>query len=315
MTTGPRVSVITIFLDAERFLAEAVDSVLAQTYRDWELILVDDGSMDESTEIARSYASRYPHRIRYVEHPGHENRGMSASRNLGIRAARGDLIALLDSDDVYLPRMLERQVGLLEARPDVDFVYGNTEYWYSWGDNSAADARPDRVHPRGFRSGTVLRPGECVPFLAWDVARTPPTCSVVMRRNAVNAVGGFEEPFRGLFEDQVFFFKLFQTATCYVDDECVARHRQHSASFCAVAQAEARSSENNGFEESRRLYLEWLEKFLREHEHPPVVWRRIRIELLPHRYSKYMLIWKTLRPVRKLSRRFNRVIRRIRSDP
>ena len=88
MTSSPEVSVTIIFLDEERFLAEAVESVLAQSYTNWELLLVDDGSTDRSTEIARGYALANPDRIRYLEHPGHANRGMSASRNLGVRSAR-----------------------------------------------------------------------------------------------------------------------------------------------------------------------------------------------------------------------------------
>ena len=80
-SSRPRVSVVTIFLDAARFLEEAIESVLAQTFDDWELILVDDGSSDDSTQIARGYADRWPRRIRYLEHPNHANLGMSASRN------------------------------------------------------------------------------------------------------------------------------------------------------------------------------------------------------------------------------------------
>src|SRR4051812_27035882 len=109
------VSVITIFLDGERFLAEAVDSLLAQTYADWELLLVDDGSSDGSTAIARAYAAGRPERIRYLEHEGHANLGMSASRNLGLQHARGEYVAFLDADDVYRPEKLERQVALLQA--------------------------------------------------------------------------------------------------------------------------------------------------------------------------------------------------------
>src|SRR5512147_3161209 len=95
----PRVSVITIFLDEERFLGEAIDSVRAQTFGDWELILVDDGSRDRSPAIAQSHADAEPARVRCLHHPAHANRGMSASRNLGLDAARGDLIAFLDGDD------------------------------------------------------------------------------------------------------------------------------------------------------------------------------------------------------------------------
>src|SRR5260370_40898850 len=98
------VSVVVAFYNAERFLAEAIDSVLAQTYTRWELLLVDDGSSDSGQEIARRYATQYPGRIQCLEHPGHRNLGMCTSRNLGARHSRGEYIAGLDSDDVWLPR-------------------------------------------------------------------------------------------------------------------------------------------------------------------------------------------------------------------
>src|SRR5262245_42468246 len=89
MSSAPLVSAIIIFLDEERFLAEAIESVIAQSDRDWELLLVDDGSTDGSTAIARGYAARMPDRIHYYDHEAHANRGMSAARNLGLGHARG----------------------------------------------------------------------------------------------------------------------------------------------------------------------------------------------------------------------------------
>src|SRR5262245_61406233 len=102
----PRVSIVTPFLNAQRFIAEAIERVLAQTYDEWELWLVDDGSTDTSSDIARDYARRHADRIRYVDHPGHEHRGISASRLLGLRHSRGEYLAQLDADDVYLPDKL-----------------------------------------------------------------------------------------------------------------------------------------------------------------------------------------------------------------
>src|SRR5690349_17341742 len=86
----PRVSVICIFFEAQRYFAEAIDSVLAQDFDDFELLLVDDGSSDASSEIAKGYARLQPERVRFLEHPNHANRGMSATRNLGLRHARGE---------------------------------------------------------------------------------------------------------------------------------------------------------------------------------------------------------------------------------
>ena len=113
VSSEPLVSIVVIFLDAEAFIEEAIESVLAQTYRHWELVLVDDGSSDGGSEIARRYAASHADRIRYIEHDRHQNRGMSASRNAGIREARGEYIAFLDADDVWFAEKLEHQVAIL----------------------------------------------------------------------------------------------------------------------------------------------------------------------------------------------------------
>jgi len=146
MNNKPLVSTVIIFLNAERYIEEAIESVFAQTYDNWELLLADDGSTDGSSAIAHRYAERYPERVRYVEHPGHENRGMSATRNLGFRNARGEYLALLDADDVWLAHKLEQQVAILNAQPNAGMVYAPTQYWYSWADHSEsapADYVPD----------------------------------------------------------------------------------------------------------------------------------------------------------------------------
>ncbi|HEX8356723.1 MAG TPA: glycosyltransferase family A protein, partial [Segetibacter sp.] len=102
----PLVSVIVSFLNEERFLEEAIQSVLWQKYSNWELILIDDGSSDSSSDIAKKYAREYPDKIYYLEHENHANKGLSGSRNYGISKSKGDLIAILDADDVWLPDKL-----------------------------------------------------------------------------------------------------------------------------------------------------------------------------------------------------------------
>ena len=128
----PLVSCIIIFLNGEAFLAEAVQSVFAQTYTNWELLLVDDGSGDGSTQLAQHFAEQQPDRVRYLEHPRHQNRGMSATRNLGIHQARGEYVAFLDADDLWLPEKLEQQVAIMSRQPRAAMVYGRTLIWHSW---------------------------------------------------------------------------------------------------------------------------------------------------------------------------------------
>lgn len=137
----PEVSCIIIFLNEDRFLGEAIESVRAQTLTDWELILVDDGSTDGSGAIARGYAER-DRRIRHVEHPENANRGMSASRNLGLRTARGRFVAFLDGDDIWLPHKLAHQLAVFERNPRAGMVCGATVYWHSW--EVGVPPHPDR---------------------------------------------------------------------------------------------------------------------------------------------------------------------------
>src|SRR5881227_504584 len=119
----PLVSVVAIFRDEIRFLAEAIESVFAQSNPHWELFLVDDASTDGSSALAARYAEARRERVHYLE-PARGLRGTSASRNLGVRHARGKYVAFLDGDDVWLPRKLEDQVAILEAHPQVALIYG-----------------------------------------------------------------------------------------------------------------------------------------------------------------------------------------------
>jgi glycosyltransferase involved in cell wall biosynthesis len=114
----PLVSAVTIVRDGERFLGEALDSVLGQTHRNLELVVVDDGSIDRSAEIAERFARAAPERVRLVRHADGGSHGMSAPRTLGVRAAaHGELIGFLDADDVWLPDKIAEQVAVLDAYP------------------------------------------------------------------------------------------------------------------------------------------------------------------------------------------------------
>ena len=133
------VSVITCFLNEERFLEEAILSVIGQTYSDWELILVDDGSADNSKEICSRFVEQYPGKIFYYDHPGHANRGLSASRNAGIRKSRGTWIALLDADDVWNSDKLEYQMDIAQQHPGVSMICEASQYWSSWNNIKVSD--------------------------------------------------------------------------------------------------------------------------------------------------------------------------------
>jgi len=273
MSASPRVSVVMPFLDAGPFIREAVDSVLAQGYGSWELILVDDGSTDGSAAAAREYARRSPDRVRCLAHPGGGSRGAGASRNLGIRSARGELLALLDADDVWLPDKLEAQVRLLDAHPEAGMLYGTTLLWHGWtGD--PGDAARDRPLPLGVPVDTVVQPPGLLVRLLRGRAASPATCSVLLRMEAVERAGLFEESFPGVYEDQVFYAKMFLTAPVYVADGSWDRYRIHPGSSWSTAQRQGRARA------ARRAWLEWVAAYLAKRgldRGKP--WRAVRTEL------------------------------------
>lgn len=154
------VSVIVVFKDEERFLQEAVDSVFGQRFDGWELLLVDDGSSDGSVEIARRQVERRPGAVRYLQHPGGANLGISASHKLGLDHARGTFVAFLDGDDVWLPAKLAEQTSLMREHPDVGLVYGPVELWHSW--SGASGAGSDGSSSSAYRRRHSSRlPGSC----------------------------------------------------------------------------------------------------------------------------------------------------------
>jgi hypothetical protein len=272
-----------IFLNAEKFIQEAIESVFAQTYDGWELLLVDDGSTDGSSDIALQHARQNPERVHYLEHDGHQNRGMSASRNLGIRHATGEYIAFLDADDVWLPVKLEQQVTILDSQPEAGMLYGNTLYWYSWTDNPE-DVQRDYMPSLGIQLNTLVKPPTLLPLFLLGKAAPPCTCSALVRRELIERVGGFEEKFRGMFEDQVFFAKLCLEAPVFVMGECLDRYRQHPDSSCALAQ-KAGQFDWERPNPAQLMFLTWVEGYLanrgpRDNE----VWQALQQALWPYHH-------------------------------
>lgn len=284
LSMEPRVSVVMIFLNAAPYIEEAIESVLAQSYTNWELLLVDDGSTDGSTQIAARYAQQYPRKMRYLEHEGHQNRGMSASRNLGIRNACGEYIAFLDADDVYLPLKLERQVAALAAQPTAAMVYGATVHWYSWS-GKPEDLHRDKPRKLGVPPNTLVEPPTLIPLFLSVKAQTPGTCGILVRRAAIDQIGGFEERFRGMFEDQVFLYKLCLKAPVFVESGSWDRYRQHPASHSRIMRIRKLYNAAGKPNPTYHAFLLWLEQYLGEHGVKEAsVWQALTHELRPYRH-------------------------------
>jgi glycosyltransferase involved in cell wall biosynthesis len=271
----PRVTIVVIFLNAGRYFSEALDSALGQTFQDFEIILVDDGSSDGSTELARGYVHRHSEKVRYLEHPGHVNRGMSASRNAGAAAGGGDLIAFLDADDVWKPCKLAEQVGLLDAHPEVDLAAGAELEWRSWQGGLDKPLSTGPVHD------LVLERGEAITAVyPLGRAKAPCPSNFMVRRALFNAVGGFEESFRGpmqMYEDQAFLSKAYLAGRPYFCDRLWVKYRIHDQSCMAMYKSDH-------YDQTRQRFLQWLRGYLKStHAGSPRIWMALWRAELPYR--------------------------------
>lgn len=282
--SAPRVSVVVPFLNAEMFLEQTIRSVLAQTYRQWELLLVDDGSTEGSTQIARDYQRRFPDTIHYLEHPGHENRGTCAARNLGIRHARGELIAPLDADDLWLPEKLDRQVALLDSHPEASLIYGTPLYWSSW-QSATSGPGADYVSSYGLPLNEVIRPPIVLlqSYPLWPGMGAAFPSDLLFRRRMLDETGLFEESFTGiyqLYEDQAFLAKVYLSQAVYVADECWTWYRLNTPNSCMT-----KVQPDDEYHTVRLHYLDWLEAYLTAHRlQDPRVWKALRGAKAPYRH-------------------------------
>ncbi|MCH7627407.1 MAG: glycosyltransferase [Proteobacteria bacterium] len=217
-------------------------------------MLVDGGATPACLALARKLCMADPGRRRIVQHPARATIGVSALRSFGLAEARGEFLAFLDADDVWLPGKMAAQVALLDAHADAVMVYGRTQMWFSWRE---AATQADFCYDLGVEPDRIVAGAEAMALLVRNEAQTPTTCNAMMRASAVAAVGGCEARFPGMFDDQVLFAKLYTRGPVYVSGALWARYRQRETSLSHVADHLAVARE-------RVRFLGWLADWLRQ---------------------------------------------------
>jgi glycosyltransferase involved in cell wall biosynthesis len=286
----PLVSIITGFYNVERFLQEAIDGVLQQEYTNWQFFIVDDGSTDGSTTIAKENAARHPGRIFYLEHENHVNKGVCASRNLAMEHAKGQLIAILDADDVWEPKKLLQQVELFATLPNAAMICQASEYWYTWD----APQSTNVVIPVGAPQDKLYMPGELNKIL-YPLAKGAAPCpsAIIMQKQAVLDIGGFENSFTGryqMYEDQAFLSKMYLHHKVYVSSACNNLYRQRYGSLVQWVTSDGH------YLEVRKFFLEWFRQYLQDQQiNDPEIHRLLRKALWPYEHPLLNSIVKKLR--------------------
>jgi glycosyltransferase involved in cell wall biosynthesis len=201
--TSVSVSVVIPLYNAVDVIGETIQSVVFQTWTDHEILVIDDGSTDGSADVVRTFGER----IRYQRF---ENAGVAASRNRGIALSRGQYIALMDHDDLWDPTKLEKQVQVLEARPEVGLVYTGIVHL-------ERDGRRREKFPTGPSSR----------FYQLFVKGFGPTPSASMlRRSVIEQAGGFDERFGSAgLDDHEFWPRIAQYCEIALIDEPLTHHR------------------------------------------------------------------------------------------
>lgn len=293
--SSPQVSVIIPFFNRERFLLQSIESILSQSFEDWELLLVDDGSTDSSSSIAAAYVDKYPTKIFLFSHEGKQNLGASKSRNLGITNARGKYITFLDSDDIFYPTALEQELAAFAKSPEADVVCGTLDLWHSWEENKT-NSDVDFTINLGLELEKLYEPPALLIHNLIAGGRKPGINSIMMKRDFIDLIKAFEGDFRHVSEDQVFWSKVSLNGKIYVMDACLARYRQHTDSSCSVL------IQNGNETQNWEVFLDWLENYLKEKEiEDAKVWNAVkscRKDIrLQHTFRKFKKVYRQIFPL------------------
>lgn len=211
LANQPRVSVIIPMYNASKYIAEALDSVIAQTYTNTEIIAINDGSTDGTDAVIKPYLGL--NGFKYIEQ---ENKGVSAARNQGLRAAEGELIAFLDSDDQWLPDKLEKQVAFLHTNSEVGLVHRNIHFMDESGQPLSREISDFDTDASGWCFKTLFEENRIA------------TLTVCMRRECFLKIGFFREDIRG-GEDYEYWLRVSRCFSIGHIDQNLALYRMHGA--------------------------------------------------------------------------------------
>ena len=247
----PDVSVIIPCYNSAAFVRQTIESVLNQTFRDLELIVVNDGSTDNSLQVIQACRAKHP-QIQIIQQP---NGGVASARNRGFKARSADsrYTLFLDADDVLEPAMLERLVDYLEARPQAGIARAEYRFINETGAFIEYCENKFRYVPRGAWVGALSREIHETPFVSVFTlcAMIPSIC--LIRREAVQQAGGFDEAFGHHHEDADFFIRIALNWPVNYVPEVLVRRRRHAGQNTTSTPA----FREKALSQEKKLYRKW----------------------------------------------------------
>ncbi|MBS1517273.1 MAG: glycosyltransferase [Bacteroidetes bacterium] len=247
----PKVSIITPLYNGSKTLMETAESVLSQDFREWEWILFDDGSSDNTKDIAKELCARHKGKILFFTHEGGRNHGTAYTRNRAVEKSESSIISFIDQDDIWYNNRLSHHLEIFDRRPDCAMIWGPALYWY----RNRTFKQPVGMRGKGLESGRYEPPDFVEIFLS-DLRGTPLPSASLVRRNEFEKVNGYEESIRGS-EDIVLWLKLAEKFPIYYDDEILIKYRKHQDSTLRQA------SDSGRMDEWNLIFYKWVIDFLK----------------------------------------------------
>ena len=251
--TQPKLSVVMPAFNAQHYIRLALQSLRDQTETAFEIIVIDDGSQDQTAQIVQEFADESWPQVRLIQQ---ENAGVSAARNVGIKAAAAPLIGFLDADDLWAPTKVSRHLNLMEAHPDIDLGFSS----FGFIDGNGDPLIDQSILEQGRYSHDDLMPRNFIH-----------TSTVIARREALQQVGGFDETLV-TFEDFDLWLRIaeLREANMYALSDVLADYRRHGAQTTG---------------QWLRMHEGWKRVAERVERDHPVAWQRVKKLAWGHQYE------------------------------
>jgi glycosyltransferase involved in cell wall biosynthesis len=270
MTGKPLVSICVLSYNHARYLPETLDSALAQTYPNVEIVVVDDGSTDDSLAIARDYEARFPDRVKVYTHPNNENRGISQTINLATNSSTGSYWSVLGSDDILYPDKIEKQTAFLDAHPELGFVYCYVDYM---------DFEGKKI-PGRLGKDITSEPESLKTMIMENYI---PAMAIMARREAIARVGDHDPDL--IYSDWDFWVRLVSLYKGGFIAESLSLYRVHSNN---VSVGTPRATQMSHIRDLYSKLLQHVDKGLLNESYREIIEGQIKD--LPARQARWLLI-------------------------
>ncbi len=230
-----KVSIIIPVYNGEKYLSETLDSIIGQIFTDWEIVAVNDGSTDNSHTILQEYKSKLGSKMKIIDQ---ENSGVSVARNVAIDNSEGRYFAFIDSDDVWLPEKLEKQIAILDDNPDVALVYSDLLDLVRENTNTRKQILNKKLH-----RGHIFEPLFYFNFI--------PLSSVVVKKEIIEKYGNFDAHYK-IIQDYDLLLRIAEDNVIDYVDESLLLYRIHENNISGNVERKER--------ENLELIQKWLQR-------------------------------------------------------